>query len=131
LAHSSFDYEKVLNTPEHAAPPIYFTGEMVYPWMFDDYAELAKLKDVAGVLAEKNDWPTLYNEDAISRNNVPVNPAVYMNDMYVVYDMAKQTADAIGNHQYYVNNQIFHDGVRTRCHEVMGELWRLNRRIES
>ena len=32
--------------------PPSFTGEMIYPWMFDDYPDLRPLRDVAGILAQ-------------------------------------------------------------------------------
>jgi pimeloyl-ACP methyl ester carboxylesterase len=33
--------------------PFLFTGEMVYPWMFDDYAALQPLKEAAEIIANK------------------------------------------------------------------------------
>mgnify|MGYP003640409997 CR=1 FL=1 len=33
--------------------PFFFTGEMVFPWMFEDYGLLKPLKGVAKILAEK------------------------------------------------------------------------------
>ena len=43
-----------------ADPPL-FTGEMIYPWMFDDYANLRPLKEAAEILAAADDWPALYD----------------------------------------------------------------------
>jgi len=41
-------------------PPA-FTGEMIYPWMFDEYESLVPLREVAQVLAEQTSWPALYD----------------------------------------------------------------------
>ncbi len=37
--------------------PPSFTGEMIYPWMFDDYPGLRPLRDVAELLAQEDRWP--------------------------------------------------------------------------
>jgi len=36
-----------------AGRPVMFTGEMVFPWMFDDVAALRPLKEAAEVVAAK------------------------------------------------------------------------------
>ena len=51
--------------------------------------------------------------------------------MYVDFELARKTAAAIGNHKTFITNTMFHDAVRTRCTEVMGELFRLSKRVEG
>ena len=63
--------------------PVLFTGEMVYPWMLEDYEVLRPLAVCAEILAEKADWPRLYDLDVLRANTVPVAAAVYLDDMYV------------------------------------------------
>ena len=58
-------------------------GEMVFPWMFDDFAALAPLKGAAEALAAKADWPRLYDTQALAETTVPVASATYFEDMYV------------------------------------------------
>lgn len=41
--------------------PVFFTGEMVFPWMFDDFAGLRPYKDTANKLAAHRSWPALYS----------------------------------------------------------------------
>jgi hypothetical protein len=55
---------------------------MIFSWMFDDYAELRPLKDVAYALAERRDWAELYDYDRLARNTVPVAGVSYYDDMY-------------------------------------------------
>ena len=39
-----------------------FTGEHVFPWMFEDYGALAPHREAAELLAE-HEWPRLYDGD--------------------------------------------------------------------
>src|SRR5205807_9974800 len=52
-----FDVDKALSEDE----PVYFTGEMIYPWMFDTDPALAPLKEAAHELASREEWPDLYD----------------------------------------------------------------------
>lgn len=51
--------------------------------MFDDYAELRKVKEVAAVMADYADWTQLYDERKLAVNTVPVYAATYVEDMWV------------------------------------------------
>lgn len=51
--------------------------------MFDDYAELRKVKEVATILAHDTDWAQLYDENKLAENTVPVYAATYVEDMWV------------------------------------------------
>jgi len=74
-----------------------FTGEMLYPWMLDIYKNLKPFKGAANILANKDDWPILYNKNILKLNKVPVFAAVYENDMYVDRNYSLKTAGNIGN----------------------------------
>ena len=56
-------------------------GEMVFPWMFEDFAELRPLRDAAHLIAAKGDWPQLYDEAVLRKNDVPIAAACYFDDM--------------------------------------------------
>lgn len=61
--------------------PIYFTGETIYPFMLDDFAELRPLKRVANLLAEKK-WGQLYDTKALNNLEGPLAAGVsYFDDM--------------------------------------------------
>jgi hypothetical protein len=60
-----------------AGKPVYFTGEMVFPWMFDEFKQLRKVKEAAEILANWESWPALYSLNNISTNTVPVAAACY------------------------------------------------------
>ena len=56
---------------------MYFTGEMVYPWMFEDFAYLRPYKQAAELVACKADWGPLYNLAVLRDSTIPVAAAVY------------------------------------------------------
>ena len=60
--------------------------------MFDDYPELKELKDVSQLLAEFDQWEALYDERQLKNNTVAVYAASFIDDMYVDYDLARETA---------------------------------------
>ncbi|CAK3968744.1 proline iminopeptidase [Lecanosticta acicola] len=105
--------------------PIYFTGEMIYPWMFEDYAELRKVQDVANRVASDPDWPALFDEDQLARNEVPVYAASYIEDMYVDTEFAMETAKKIRGCKVFSTNVLFHDAIRSKMDEVLRQAFAL------
>ena len=39
-----------------------FTGEHVFPWMFEESAVLRPFRGTAEILAQKNDWSPIYDK---------------------------------------------------------------------
>ncbi len=65
-----FDANRALDVND--VTPVYFTGEMVYPWMLTGaYPMLAPLRLAGEILATKNDWPKLYDLDNLRKVNKP------------------------------------------------------------
>jgi pimeloyl-ACP methyl ester carboxylesterase len=112
------------NRPAFAedADPLLFTGEMMYPWMFDQIASLKPFAGAADLLARAGDWPVLYDTGRLAANDVPVCAAVYADDMYVDAGLSLETAAAVGNVRTWVTNEHEHDGLRTAGAEVLGHL---------
>jgi pimeloyl-ACP methyl ester carboxylesterase len=92
--------------------PPSFTGEMIYPWMFDDYPGLRPLRDVAELLAQEERWPMLYDPAQLARNTVPCVAAIYAEDMYVPRALSEQTAAAIADLKPWLTNEYEHNGLR-------------------
>ncbi|KAL1928357.1 hypothetical protein VTP01DRAFT_2713 [Rhizomucor pusillus] len=105
--------------------PVYFTGEMIYPFMLDDYAELRPLKNVAERLATYEGWGKLYDEDVLKGNEVPVAGVSYFDDMYVDLDLSQRTASKIKGFQAWVTNEYAHNGVRKDGERVFTYLIKL------
>ena len=93
-----------------AAEPLY-TGEMVYPWYFDEDPALVPLKETAELLARKENWGPLYDADRLARNTVPVAAAVYTDDIYVDRDLSLETAAAVNGLQVWESADFHHDGI--------------------
>ncbi|KAI9877428.1 MAG: hypothetical protein M1830_003913 [Pleopsidium flavum] len=104
---------------------IYFTGEMIYKDMFEDYVELRKLRETAHLIAEVDDWPDLYDEEQLAKNEVPLYAITYIDDMYVDYEFAQETAAKIKNCKQFITNNIYHDGIRSKPEEVTKQLFAL------
>ncbi len=92
--------------------PVYFTGEMVFPWMFDDFAYLRQYKETADIIAKKEDWCKLYDLDILKENRVPTAAAVYYEDMYVEVELSQATAPHIRGCRQWVTNEYKHSGIR-------------------
>jgi pimeloyl-ACP methyl ester carboxylesterase len=102
--------------------PLLFTGEMIYPWMFDTDPVLEPLREAAQELAECDSWPRLYDAGRLAANEVPVAAAIYFGDMYVPRDFSLRTADAIRGLRYWVTNEYQHDGLRVSNGKVLDHL---------
>lgn len=122
---SNWSAERLLSQfPEFAvdaAQPL-FTGEMIYRFMFDEYACLKPLKDTAQALAEKSNWPNLYDKDALQRNQVPVAACVYYDDMYVDRELSLECAATISGTKTLITNEYEHDGLRRDGENILSKL---------
>src|SRR5215210_2065316 len=58
--------ERVLPDAYRETPEL-FTGEHVYPWMFEDYGALRPFREAAEALAA-HEWPRLYDAERLGRN---------------------------------------------------------------
>jgi len=105
--------------------PVHFTGEMIYPWMFETDPALRPLRETADLLAGRTDWPDLYAPDALAANQVPVAAAVYHDDMYVDTADSLATATAVRGLRTWVTNEWEHDGLRVSGGQVLDRLIRM------
>ncbi|MGR8007014.1 alpha/beta fold hydrolase [Streptomyces hypolithicus] len=107
--------------------PVLFTGESVHPWHFDCDPALRPLRETAALLAERRDWPALYDAERLAANEVPVAAAVYHDDMYVDTEHSLRTARAVGGLRTWVTDEFEHDGLRTGGPRVLDRLLALTR----
>lgn len=102
--------------------PLHFTGEVVFPETIDDDPLLCHFGPAARLLAERDDWPRLYDLDRLRANEVPVTAAVYAEDMYVARDLSLETARLIRGAEVWLTDEYQHDGLRTSEGAVLGRL---------
>lgn len=99
-----------------------FTGEMIYPWMFEQFPSLAPLREAAELLAAKADWPRLYDVEALAANEVPVAALAYLDDIYVDYGFSRETAEAVGNLRLWSTDEYQHNGLRADGERILERL---------
>ena len=107
--------------------PLMFTGEMMYPWMFEADPVLQPLGAAAELLAERDSWPLLYDPIMLGANEVPVAAAIYFNDMYVDRDDSLRTAVSIRGLRPWVTSEYEHDGLRVSRGAVLDRLIQMAR----
>ncbi|WP_104090436.1 alpha/beta fold hydrolase [Arthrobacter sp. GMC3] len=121
---TSWAAERVLHAnPDFAATtrPLRFTGEMAYPWMFEEIRALKGFKAGVDRLAAGH-WPIeLYDVEKLATNEVPIEAAVYLNDMYADVAFQMDTAERVGALNTWVTSEFEHDGIHTG--KVAGRLF--------
>jgi pimeloyl-ACP methyl ester carboxylesterase len=103
-----------------------WTGEHVFPWMFEEYAALTPLREAAEALAG-HAWPRLYDPEQLAVNAVPVAAAVYAEDLYVERAFAEETAAATRGMRIWLTNEYEHNGLRADGGRVLHHLLDLAR----
>ncbi|RLV93035.1 Proline iminopeptidase [Spathaspora sp. JA1] len=110
---------------------VYFTGEMVYKSMFEDYAELRPFKQLAYALHEHTNWSSLYDVNvlkSITWEKLPIVAATYFHDQYVDFDLTRKVKQELfgnDNLKQYITSEYFHNGLRADPEKVLGALFSL------
>ncbi|MEA2322400.1 MAG: hypothetical protein QOD81_2250 [Solirubrobacteraceae bacterium] len=107
--------------PERFEAEQLFTGEHVFPWMFDEYSALAPLREAAAILAEHR-WPRLYDEERLGANEVPAAAAIYTEDPYVERAFSEETAALIRGLRPWVTSEYDHNGLRADGARILDRL---------
>lgn len=99
--------------PEFSADarPLMLTGEACFPWTFEDDPLLAPMKPAVDLLMEDVDFDLIYDAERLARNTVPLQAAVYFDDLYVDSGMQLDTLSRVGVSRAWVTNEFEHDGL--------------------
>ena len=120
LSSSDFDYHRTSQEKDLTRPTLFF-GEMVFPWMANDYAECHGVgcTALANALASKADWLPLYDGDHIRKvlgnGTSRAAAAVYYDDLYVDFECSMKVAARGGPFEkckVYITNEYQHSGLR-------------------
>jgi hypothetical protein len=103
-----------------------FTGEHVFPWMFEDYAALRPLREAADLLATL-EWPKLYDASRLGTCTVRAAAAVYADDMYVERSFSEETAELVPSLRIWLTNEYEHNGLRADGSRILDRLIKLAR----
>jgi hypothetical protein len=96
-------------------------GEHMLASVYDDYAALRPLRDVAAALAE-HEWPRLYDFDVLASNEVPAAAAIYADDLYVPMRYSTDSARRIRGLRPWITNEYEHNGLRADGERILGRL---------
>ena len=100
-AQPEFDY-RLTSKSDSDDEPVLFFGEMVFPWMSEDFAELSGVgaASLAHALASKSDWGPLYDGThmrmVLGDGRSRAAAAVYYEDLYVDFDCSMKVASRGG-----------------------------------
>jgi pimeloyl-ACP methyl ester carboxylesterase len=115
--------ERVL-PDDFRSDPTMLWGEMLYPWVFEEYGALRPLQEAAEILA-LHAWPKLYDADVLAANEVPSAAAIWVYDMYVPRVFSEQTAAQIKGMRPWITNEYEHNALRADGGRVLGRLFDL------
>ncbi|GJQ15461.1 hypothetical protein GpartN1_g7252.t1 [Galdieria partita] len=118
---SCFDASYCLQTQR----PIYFTGEMIFPFMFEQFASLRPYQKVVDQLAKERNWSMLYHKEQLQNNPIPTAAAIFYDDIYVDYHKSIETARQIAHCNIWVTNEYLHGALREDTKRVIGMLEKL------
>lgn len=102
----------------------HFSGEMVFPWVYEQFGRLSFLKGTADALAHKPDWQALYDTKALQACEVPLAAAVYEEDSYVDKELSMEMAGLWPQLRCLITNEMEHGGLRTHAQQVIETLTR-------
>ena len=126
---TNWSAQRILNEfpefSENYEETLFFTGEMLYPWMLDIYSSLKPFKGAAQILSEKSDWNNLYDEKILRTNEVPIAAAVYTNDMYVDRNLSMELVSIIPKIKIWETDKLEHNGLRSDGVRVLDKLFRI------
>ncbi|TQS31371.1 hypothetical protein Golomagni_08351, partial [Golovinomyces magnicellulatus] len=105
--------------------PLYFSAEMIFPSHFETHPELVTLAEAAQKLAKTSDWSPIYDKAVLAENKVPCYAVSYVDDIFVDYRFAEDTARLVKGTKVFATNVIYHNGVRARSDEVLKQIFAL------
>mmetsp|Transcript_83 Transcript_83/g.218 ORF Transcript_83/g.218 Transcript_83/m.218 type:complete len:789 (+) Transcript_83:110-2476(+) len=129
---SGVDYDYRATSQEDSDLPVLFFGEMVFPWMADDYSECGGVgcTALAHALAAKKDWGPLYDATqmraALNDGRTRSAAAIYYDDIYVDFDCCMEVTARDGpleKCKVYITNDYQHSGLRDDGATIFNKLY--------
>ena len=117
--------ERVMPDDFRGDSPLLY-GEHIFPWHFQDTAELRPYQAVAAALAE-HPWPRLYDAGVLANVDVPCAAVIYADDPYVDRRLSEETADLLPSLRPWLTNEYLHNGLRTSGGVILDRLIALAR----
>lgn len=120
---SGFEWIDKNNAPEDMPEKMYFSGEMVYPFMMKAIPSKL-LRDAGEAFAFKTDWPRLYDLEQLGKNTIPVRAMVFPEDLAVDYDASIETAKLVNEcNAVEAEDGWEHGSLRSRTEDIFKRLY--------
>ena len=94
-----------------SARPLMLTGEVCFPWMFEEMPELRPFAGAMEHLMAGTSFGRLYDPAALLANETPLQAAVYFDDLYVDAGLQLDTLSRVGGSHAWVTSEFEHDGL--------------------
>ncbi|CAK7208792.1 hypothetical protein SCUCBS95973_000227 [Sporothrix curviconia] len=109
----------------YTGKPIYMSAEHIYRFHFDQFHALVPLKEAANILAQKTDWPPLYDCAQLARNEVPISALSYERDMFIDWRLSQKTVNGIPvkNIVSKHDKELMHTAVKDQPDAVLPRVW--------
>ncbi|KAK4458556.1 Alpha/Beta hydrolase protein [Cladorrhinum samala] len=118
-----FEWLDKNNAPEDMPERIYFSGEMVYPFMMRSIRSKL-LQDAGEAFARRINWPRLYDPEQLRKNTVPVKAMVFPDDLAVDYEASIETAKLMNDCSVVEAEDGWeHGSLRSRTEDVFNRLY--------
>lgn len=88
-----------------------FSGEHVFPWQMREDPALAPCAEAADLIAQFDAFPLLHHPEVVARNTVPAAAWIYVDDMFVPYEISMETAARIHGLKPIITNDYHHNGL--------------------
>lgn len=96
---------------EYGEDDLLFTAEHPFPWHLQEQSGLRPFAETADLLAAQ-EWPRLYDEDALRNADVPCVATVYYDDPFVLREHSLATAALLPRMRPWITNEWLHNGIR-------------------
>ena len=102
--------------------PELFTGEHIFPWLFEDYGALAPARDGRARAGRARVAAAVRPGRAGAPTRVPAAAAIYTEDLYVERAFSEETVASTPNLHGWVTSEYDHNGVRVDGERILGRL---------
>lgn len=107
---------------EGARTPLFLSGEMIYPFFFQDWAPLQPYGAAADWVHQQAMLTDMYDLRQLAANTVPVTIRTFTDDMYVPFYLGRLVADVTGNMTVYEDDAFGHGALRSHTEVVLADL---------
>ncbi|MDO4929116.1 MAG: alpha/beta fold hydrolase [Corynebacterium sp.] len=111
-------------TPEKDEP-LYLTGEHIFSWQFEEDPALQPFAQAATQLAYHQWNSSPYNVEILREVEVPIAATMYVDDIFVPFEISQASAAQLADVRAYMTNQWQHDGIGHAGKDIFARMHQL------